>query len=244
MGRFVVTHTAAGDRFILQGEGGRTLAVSRYYANLDACKKGMRSLLRFAPSAPVVDVGAGEYADNPKFALYGGETWRFELLAANGKCVIASPEYATKKACLRAISMLRTGTKNAEAVLSEPAGFKPLTVAPVTAAERSEKPAKTRKAAPVGALNKEKTAGPAAVGTPVETPAAPVARPAVPKPAPAGKPATADKPAAGTPHGTVPRLIRLTPAAPAKPQPKPAAPAAQDKKQGWLERLLKRQEKD
>ncbi len=84
MGRFVVTHTAAGDRFLLQGEGGHTLAVSRYYANLDACKKGMRSLCRFAPVAPVVDVGAGEYADNPKFALYGGERWHFELMAANG----------------------------------------------------------------------------------------------------------------------------------------------------------------
>ena len=215
MGRFVVTHTAAGDRFLLQGQGGRTLAVSRYYANLDACKKGMRSLCRFAPVAPVVDVGAGEYADNPKFALFGGETWRFELLAANGKSVIASPAYATKKACLRAISMLRTGVKNAEAVLSEPAGFKPLTVAPVTAAAPAEKPVKTRKTIPVRGANQAKPVSPA----PAETPETPAQTPQ---------------------HGTVPRLIRLTPAAPAKPQPKTSAASEQNKKQGWLDRFLKR----
>lgn len=250
MGRFVVTHTAAGDRFLLQGEGGRTLAVSRCYANLDACKKGMHSLCRFAPVSPVVEVSAGEYAPNPKFALYGGDTWRFELLAANGKSVIVSQTYATKKACLRAISLLRTGCKNVTAVREEPAGFKPLTVAPVTAEKAAGKPNKTRKNTPVQGLKSEKNVkrrsldAPENPGTrladdmPQAAPDAPVrekkSTPAVVLPQEPAKDSSAAS------HGAVPRLIRLTPAAPQKPHQQPPEKKTPDKRAGWLERFLKR----
>ncbi len=254
MGRFVVTRTAAGDRFLLQGEGGRTLAVSRYYANLDACKKGMRSLCRFAPVAPVVDVGAGEYADNPKFALYGGEGWRFELMAANGKSVIVSPEYATKKACLRAISMLKGGVGKVEAVLSEPAGFRPLTLPPAAEEPVGTTPRKPRKKAPVRGLNATRPAkgqpaptetipahdpGAAPAATNAPTPPAERPAPEAPvSPAPEAPAAPAQKRPEQAGKSTVPRLIRLTPA---KSQPAAPAKKTQDAKQsGWLDRFLKR----
>lgn len=110
MGRFVITRSAAGDRFCLCAENGRTLARSHCYATLDACKKGIASLIVNAPVVSVVDATAGERGPNPKFEIVKrGEGVGFVLKSANGKSVITSPQYATKKACLRAISMLRTG---------------------------------------------------------------------------------------------------------------------------------------
>lgn len=41
MGQFIITRTPKGDRFQLKSDSGRTLAVSRHYATLDACKKGI-----------------------------------------------------------------------------------------------------------------------------------------------------------------------------------------------------------
>lgn len=130
MGRFIVSRSAAGDRFMLQSESGRTLAVSKNYAGLDACKKGICSLMRDAPVAPVVNRTKGERGSNPKFELIataeGGLC--YALLAANGKRVLSSAPFADQKSCLRAISILRREVVGAEVVFARPAGLVPLTV--------------------------------------------------------------------------------------------------------------------
>ncbi|MBE6555837.1 MAG: DUF1508 domain-containing protein [Ruminococcaceae bacterium] len=119
MGRFIISRTATGDRFSLVSPNGRRLAVSRNYATLDACKKGIASLIVNAPSAPVVDATSGGYGANPKFEIGGVEgAFVFSFKSPNGKSVITSSAYATKKACLRAISMLRTGVADPELLLS------------------------------------------------------------------------------------------------------------------------------
>ena len=71
MGKFIISRTAAGDRFILQTDRGYTLAVSRRYATLDACKKGIVSLIANAPTVPVRDLLSGERGPNPKFEILG-----------------------------------------------------------------------------------------------------------------------------------------------------------------------------
>ena len=127
MGRFVITRSAAGDSFCLYAENGRALARSHDYATLDACKKGIASLIVNAPVISVVDATAGERGPNPKFEIVKvGEGVGFVLKSANGKSVVASPTYATKKACLRAISMLRTGVCDYEIYFMRRATAEPL----------------------------------------------------------------------------------------------------------------------
>ncbi len=129
MGKFIITRSAAGDRFFLQSDSGHTLAVSRHYATLDACKKGIASLIVNAPVIPVLDATAGEYGPNPKFEIIAAEVgFAFLMKSANGKSVLHSPAYATKKACLRAIAMLRRGVTDYELLFHTKEGLTPLTM--------------------------------------------------------------------------------------------------------------------
>ena len=129
MSRFLVSRTASGVRFLLESDSGRILITSKDYATLDACKKGLCSLVYYAPIAPVVEAASDATAPNPKFEISRVESGLcFALKSANGKSVVESPTFATRKACLRAISMLRTGVQGAEVLFSRPAGFTTLTV--------------------------------------------------------------------------------------------------------------------
>lgn len=129
MGRFILSRDASGVRFLLESDTGRTLAVSKQYATLDAAKKGICSLVYYAPIIPLIDTAAGESAPNPKFELLQEKDgFAYAMKSANGKVVIAAGGFATRKACLRAIAMLRTGVQGAEVLLAKPAGFSPLTV--------------------------------------------------------------------------------------------------------------------
>ena len=87
MSRFIISRGALGVRFLLKADNGRTLAVSKYYATLDACKKGICSLTFYAPIAPLVDATVGEYGANPKFEITKGESggYCYALKSANGK---------------------------------------------------------------------------------------------------------------------------------------------------------------
>ena len=129
MSRFILSRDVRGVRFLLKADNGRTLATSKYYATLDACKKGICSLTLYAPIAPVVDATVGEYGANPKFELtkeVGG--YCYTLKSANGKSVLTCAPMETRKACLRAIAMLRTGVMDAEVVLDTPRQMMPLSV--------------------------------------------------------------------------------------------------------------------
>ena len=127
MGRFVISRSPSGVRFSLQSENGQLLALSKHYANLDACKKGIASLVIFLPSMPVRDRSAGEGGPNPKCEIITGEKgFSYVVKAPNGKEVLSSPAYATKKACLRAISMLRHAVSDYELLFEKQAGLVPL----------------------------------------------------------------------------------------------------------------------
>ena len=130
MSSFIISRGALGVRFILKADNGRTLALSKDYATLDACKKGICSLTFYAPIAPVVDATVGEYGANPKFEITNGDKggYCYALKSANGKSVLSCAPMETRKACLRAVAMLRTGVLDAEVVLDTPRQLMPLTV--------------------------------------------------------------------------------------------------------------------
>lgn len=130
MGCFIISRTPSGDRFMLQSDAGRTLITSKDYATLDACKKGICSLVYYAPIVPVVDGSAGEYGPNPKFEITANEQGElfYVMKSANGKSVVEDGPFATKKACLRAIAMLRAGVVDSDVFFARPGGFDRLTV--------------------------------------------------------------------------------------------------------------------
>jgi uncharacterized protein YegP (UPF0339 family) len=130
MGCFIISRTPSGDRFMLQSDAGRTLITSKDYATLDACKKGICSLAYYAPIVPIVDASVGEYGPNPKLEITAGEDGGlfYCLKSANGKSVVEDGPFATKKACLRAIAMLRAGVQGCEVFFARPGGFDRLTV--------------------------------------------------------------------------------------------------------------------
>ena len=127
MNRFILTRTEAGVQFTLRSHTDRVLAVSKPYATLDACKKAIRALMQHAPTSPVVEAGISH--SNPKFELaVGDEGCFYELKAPNGKTVLSAGPFATKKACLRALSMLRTGVQDATVWLEQYRTLLPLTI--------------------------------------------------------------------------------------------------------------------
>ncbi len=144
MGRFIISRSAAGDRFILQSGNGQVLAVSKTYATLDACKKGIASLVVHAPIMPVRDLSAGEGGPNPKCEIVAaGKGFSYRVKAANGKVVITSVPYATKKACLRAVAMLRSGVADYEILFERQAGLVPLAMKMPAGVAAPRTPAKT-----------------------------------------------------------------------------------------------------
>ncbi len=55
MGKFVIRETAAGFHFVLKAGNGEIIATSETYTTKDSCKKGIESVKKNAPDAPVVE---------------------------------------------------------------------------------------------------------------------------------------------------------------------------------------------
>ena len=127
MGCFVISQTAAGVRFLLRSDAGQTLAVSKNYASLDTCKKGIRSLITILPGAPVVNLCAGERGPNPKCEIDGKEgAYIYRYKSSNGKVVIESRPVQTEKAALRAIAMLKEAVEDPKMMFWQKEGYVPL----------------------------------------------------------------------------------------------------------------------
>ncbi|MBE6604625.1 MAG: DUF1508 domain-containing protein [Ruminococcaceae bacterium] len=216
MGKFIVSRTQSGVSFDLLDDKGRRLATSRTYATLDACKKGIASLIVNAPVVPLLDSSAGEYGPNPKFEVVASdEGYGFMLKSANGKSVITSPTYATKKACLRAASMLRKGVVDAKVLFLQKQGPVSLTMTAHMAAVGAVTVEKKAPAASDAPLLEEPIASPASEPYDASLPAVEeVVAEAASEPFAITPPPAAPAPAASKQHRVppaVPRVIRLQP---------------------------------
>lgn len=111
MGKFLIYKTASGLVFHLKARNGKTVAVSQVYASMEACRKGIGSVIRHAASAAIEDrtVRGFEPEKHPKFELYKDKCgeFRFRLVARNGQNIAASEGYSTKENCLKGIESLR-----------------------------------------------------------------------------------------------------------------------------------------
>ncbi len=107
MGKFTLNQTKTGFNFKLIANNGQEIGASQVYKSLSACENGVRSVQNNAPVAASEDqtvVGFSKLA-NPKFQIYhdkAGE-FRFRLMSKNGRNILSSEGYKTKKSCLNGI---------------------------------------------------------------------------------------------------------------------------------------------
>ena len=111
MGKISIKKTDTGFKFDVQDDSGKKMMSSQEYRSLQSAQKGVSSILRNVPIAPVEDLTA-EASDvliNPKFEVFKdqGDLFRFRLKAKNGQIVTTSDAYDTKAACEAVIAQLR-----------------------------------------------------------------------------------------------------------------------------------------
>ena len=111
MGKFVINDAKNGVKFNLKAGNGEVIAHSEVYSSLASCKKGIASVIKNAPIAPVEDQTKEgfEKISNPKFEVYTDKKgeFRFRLRARNGQNIAASEGYTTMKACQNGIESVR-----------------------------------------------------------------------------------------------------------------------------------------
>ncbi|MBO4819290.1 MAG: YegP family protein [Firmicutes bacterium] len=117
MGKFVIVDAKNGVKFNLKAGNGEIIAHSEVYSSLGSCKKGIASVIKNAPIAPVEDQTKEgfEKLSNPKFEVYADKKgeFRFRLRARNGQNIAASEGYTTMKACQNGIESVRKNAAEA-----------------------------------------------------------------------------------------------------------------------------------
>lgn len=123
MSKYVIKVGQSGKyHFNLVAGNGEPILHSQMYAARKGAVKGIRSVAKNAPVAPVVDLTLEEpeEAKNPKFELFQGkdEKYYFRLIAANAKAIGRSEGYNSKDACKNGIKSVK---KNAESEIEKKA---------------------------------------------------------------------------------------------------------------------------
>jgi len=111
MGKFVIRTVKTGYMFNLKAGNGEVIATSEVYTTETACRKGIDSVIRNAPVAPVENqtVEGYETEKHPKFEVYqdkAGE-YRFRLKARNGEIIAVGESYKALPNCLNGIESVK-----------------------------------------------------------------------------------------------------------------------------------------
>lgn len=115
--KFLLHRMDSGYKFDLYAANGQSIASSEVYNTRSACHKGIDSVQKTAPTAPVEDLTEpGQTFPNPKFQLYQDKSglFRFRLKARNGKIIAVSEAYQTKSGCENGIRSVRENAPDAQ----------------------------------------------------------------------------------------------------------------------------------
>ena len=123
MGKFIIKNTNTGVKFDLKASNGEVIATSEVYKAEASCRKGIASVMKNAPIAPIEDQTVEEIVPqkHPKFEVYtdkAGE-FRFRLKAKNGQIVAASEGYSALKSCLSGIESVRKNAVDSKVEMEE-----------------------------------------------------------------------------------------------------------------------------
>lgn len=118
MSRFLIRAVPSGVKFDLTASNGQVIATSEAYRTEAACRKGIASVIKNAPLAPLENQTEEGFCSlpNPKFELFQDRSggYRFRLRARNGGIIATSEHYVTKAACLDGIASVRTSAPAAQ----------------------------------------------------------------------------------------------------------------------------------
>lgn len=111
MGKFIIKNTNTGVKFDLKASNGEVIATSEVYKAEASCRKGIASVMKNAPIAPIEDQTVEEIVPqkHPKFEVYtdkAGE-FRFRLKARNGEIIAVSEGYKAMSSCLNGIDSVK-----------------------------------------------------------------------------------------------------------------------------------------
>lgn len=121
MRRFVIRSVDSGLKFDLRADNGERILTSEVYATPAACRKGIASIRRNAPAAPLAEPEDGP-VPNPKFELYRdrADRFRFRLRAKNGKIIAVSEGYTSRAGCLNGVLSVKKCAPDALIMKEEP----------------------------------------------------------------------------------------------------------------------------
>ncbi len=120
MGKFVIRKVNTGIKFDLKATNGQVIATSEVYTTEAACRNGIASVQKNAPTAAVENQTVEGYAveKHPKFEMYldkAGE-YRFRLKATNGQVIATSEGYKAEASCVNGIESVKKNAVEAEIV--------------------------------------------------------------------------------------------------------------------------------
>ena len=123
MGKFVIRTVKTGYMFNLKAGNGEVIATSEVYTTESACRKGIASVIRNAPIAPVEDQTVEGYKTekHPKFEVYldkAGE-YRYRLKATNGQIIAVGESYKSKPSALNGIESVKKNSAEGNIVKEE-----------------------------------------------------------------------------------------------------------------------------
>lgn len=113
MGKFVIRRTQAGFQFNLYAANGELIGISEVYSSRAACVKGMQGVIKCARTAAPADLSAeGTPPANPRFEMFRDRAgrYRFRLRARNGKVILSSQGYSSRRACENGVESVRKNT--------------------------------------------------------------------------------------------------------------------------------------
>ena len=123
MGKFIVRTVKTGIMFNLKAGNGETIATSEIYTTEAACRKGIASVVKNAPIAPVENQTVEGFKQEkcPKFEVYkdkAGE-FRYRLKATNGQIIAVGESYKALSSCLNGIESVRKNAAESNIVKEE-----------------------------------------------------------------------------------------------------------------------------
>lgn len=123
MGKFVIKEAKTGVKFNLKAGNGEIIASSQVYKDEVSCRKGIASVAKNAPIAPIEDQTVEGYKveKHPKFEVYkdkAGE-FRFRLKATNGQIIAVGEGYKALASCKKGIESIKKNAPDAPIVVEE-----------------------------------------------------------------------------------------------------------------------------
>ena len=124
MGKFAIKQTANGGlRFNLKAGNSEIIATSQVYKSLASCKKGIASVQKNAPVAPIENQTVENYTAEkwPKFEVYADKAgeFRFRLKASNGQIIAVSEGYKALKSCMNGIASVKKNAVDSPIVMEQ-----------------------------------------------------------------------------------------------------------------------------